>query len=242
MPAVAAGDQPPPPPNPSPTLVLQRGEPVALTLVNKTDTETSIHWHGIELESYNDGVAGWSGDTRQTTKPIPPGGTLYVWFTPPRAGTFIYHTHAHGPHQLSSGMYSALLVVPDRKKFDADTEKVLLLGGSGPISASFAGAPLELNRSTNPAPIDPEGGHDVPVPPDRHQPQRHRPSCRCGATTGWSSGGRSSKDGAELPPIQATTTSRQPADRRWRDVRLRIPADRAGGTADWKCECSVRTC
>jgi carboxylesterase type B len=58
------------------------------------------------------------------------GGTLDVWFTPPRAGTFIYHTHAHDPNQLSSGMYGALLVVPDRAKFNAEVEKVVLLGGS----------------------------------------------------------------------------------------------------------------
>jgi len=204
VPAVAVGDQPPPPPNPSPTLVLQRGEPVALTLVNNTDSETSIHWHGIELESYNDGVAGWSGDTRQTTKPIPPGGSLYVWFTPPRSGTFIYHAHAHGPHQLSSGMYSALLVVPDRKKFDADTEKVLLLGGSGPVSAGFAGAPLELNRSTNPAPMTLKVGTAyrfrlIDISPNDTAIVSVR------GDNGLVQWRAVSKDGAELPPIQATT-------------------------------------
>ena len=134
-----------PRPNPSPTLVLAKGEPVALTLVNKTAGDTTIHWHGIELESYNDGVAGWSGDSRQTTRLVPAGGTLNVWFTPPRAGTFIYHTHAHDVHQLSSGMYSALLVVPDRKTFDAEREKVVLLGGSGPAPPTSA---LRPSRST----------------------------------------------------------------------------------------------
>ena len=204
---------------------------MALTLVNKTDTEASIHWHGIELESYNDGVAGWSGDTRQTTKPIPPGGTLYVWFTPPRAGTFIYHTHAHGPHQLSSGMYSALLVVPDRKKFDADTDKVLLLGGSGPASAGFSGAPLELNRSTNPAPITLKVGTAVPVPPDRHQPERHGNRVDAGRQrVGSVAGGVEGRRGAAAH--SGHDTRRQPADLGWRDVRLRIPAHRAGGAAD----------
>jgi len=203
-PAVAVGDQPPPAPNPSPTLVLQRGEPVALTLVNKTDSDTSIHWHGIELESYNDGVAGWSGDTRQRTKPIPPGGTFYVWFTPPRAGTFIYHAHAHGPHQLSSGMYSALLVVPDRKAFDADTEKVLLLGGSGPVSAAFGGAPLELNRSTNPAPMTLKVGTRyrfrlIDISPNDTALLSMR------GDSGLVQWRAVSKDGAELPPSQQTT-------------------------------------
>jgi FtsP/CotA-like multicopper oxidase with cupredoxin domain len=192
------------PPNPSPTLVLQKGEPVALTMVNKTDTETSIHWHGIELESYNDGVAGWSGDSRQTTKPIPAGGTLYVWFTPPRAGTFIYHTHAHGPRQLSSGMYSALLVVPDRKTFNADVEKVVLLGGSGPASADFGVAPLEINRSTNPLPMTLKVGTKyrfrlIDISPNDTAIVSLR------GDTGPVQWRAVAKDGAELPPAQATT-------------------------------------
>jgi FtsP/CotA-like multicopper oxidase with cupredoxin domain len=185
-------------------IVLQRGEPVSITVVNQLPEATAIHWHGIELESYNDGVAGWSGDTRQTTKPIPPGGTLYVWFTPPREGTFIYHTHAHGPHQLSSGMYSALLVVPDRKAFDAETEKVLLLGGSGPVSAGFSGAPLELNRSTNPAPMNLKVGTAyrfrlIDISPNDTAIVSIR------GDNGLVQWRAVSKDGAELPPIQATT-------------------------------------
>jgi FtsP/CotA-like multicopper oxidase with cupredoxin domain len=188
---------------PGPTLELTRGKRVAVTIVNQSHEAAAIHWHGIELESYNDGVAGWSGDTRQTTKPIPPGGTLYVWFTPPRSGTFIYHTHAHGPHQLSSGMYSALLVVPDRRTFDSDTEKVLLLGGSGPISASFAGAPLELNRSTNPAPMALKVGTTyrfrlIDISPNDTAIVSIRGDA---GLVQWRA---ISKDGAELPPIQAT--------------------------------------
>jgi hypothetical protein len=34
-------------------------------------------------------------------------------------------------------MYSALLVVPDRKAYNPDMEKVVLLGGAGPASADF---------------------------------------------------------------------------------------------------------
>jgi FtsP/CotA-like multicopper oxidase with cupredoxin domain len=193
-----------PAPNRSPTLVLQRDEPVALTLVNKTATDTSIHWHGIELESYNDGVAGWSGDTRQTTKPVPAGGTLHVWFTPPRAGTFIYHTHAHDPHQLSSGMYSALLVVPDRTSYNPDAEKVLLLGGSGPLSSDFGEAPLELNRSTNPPAMTLKIGTTyrfrlIDISPNDTAIVTLR------GDTGPVQWKAVAKDGADLPPAQATS-------------------------------------
>jgi FtsP/CotA-like multicopper oxidase with cupredoxin domain len=200
----APSDAPPPPPNPSPTLVLQKGEPVAITLVNKTNTEQTIHWHGIELESYNDGVAGWSGDSRQTTKPIPAGGTLKVWFTPPRAGTFIYHTHGHGPHQLSSGMYSALLVVPDRKAFNDEVEKVVLLGGNGPASAFFGEAPLEVNRSTNPLPMTLKVGTKyrfrlIDISPNDIAIVSLRGDS---GPVQWRA---VAKDGAELPPVQATS-------------------------------------
>jgi FtsP/CotA-like multicopper oxidase with cupredoxin domain len=194
---------PPPPVNPSPTLVLEKGEPVAITLVNKTDREVSIHWHGIELESFNDGVAGWSGDSRQTTRSIPPGESLYVWFTPPRAGTFIYHTHAHDHSQLSSGMYAALLVVPDRHAFNAEVEKVVLLGGSGPDSAAFNDAPLEVNRSLNPLPMTLKAGITyrfrlVDISPNDTGFVSLRND------TGLVRWKAISKDGAVLPPIQST--------------------------------------
>ena len=191
------------PPNPSPTLVLAKGEPVALTLVNKTAGDTTIHWHGIELESYNDGVAGWSGDSRQTTRLVPAGGTLNVWFTPPRAGTFIYHTHAHDVHQLSSGMYSALLVVPDRKTFDAEVERVVLLGGSGPRSTDFSPAPFEINRSTNPLPMTLKAGTKYRFRLINISPNFNGVVSLLGANgpVQWRA---VAKDGADLPPAQAT--------------------------------------
>ena len=34
---------------------------------------TSIHWHGIELESAFDGVPGWSGTSLSTTPAVEPG-------------------------------------------------------------------------------------------------------------------------------------------------------------------------
>jgi manganese oxidase len=99
---------------PAPTLVLRRGEPVEIALVNRLPEATAIHWHGMELDSYYDGVHGWSGIGQRVTPLIEPGETFRVRFTPPRAGTFIYHTHLHDDRQLRSGLYGALLVLePD---------------------------------------------------------------------------------------------------------------------------------
>ena len=112
--ALAEGPRLPPPgpvPVPGPILVLRRGEPVEIAVVNQLPEATSIHWHGMELESYYDGVHGWSGTPGRLAPSVEPGASFVVRFTPPRAGTFIYHTHVHDNRQLTSGLYGALLVV-----------------------------------------------------------------------------------------------------------------------------------
>ena len=106
-------------------------EPVEITLMNRLDEPTAIHWHGMELESYYDGVHGWSGSRRRVTPIIEPGGSFVVRFTPPRAGTFIYHTHLHDYRQLSSGLYGPLIVTDAGETFDPATDHVIVIGRSG---------------------------------------------------------------------------------------------------------------
>jgi manganese oxidase len=130
---------------PGPTLVLKRGEPVDITLVNRLNEATAVHWHGMELDSYYDGVHGWSGVGTQVTPLIEPGRSFSVKFTPPRTGTFIYHTHLHDD-QLPSGMYGALLVVDPGETFDPAVDHVVVLGRNGPGRE----APAVLNGSTQP--------------------------------------------------------------------------------------------
>ena len=59
----------------------------------------------MELESYYDGVHGFGGIGLRMTPLIQPGESFVVRFTPPRTGTFIYHTHLHDRRQLTSGLY-----------------------------------------------------------------------------------------------------------------------------------------
>jgi FtsP/CotA-like multicopper oxidase with cupredoxin domain len=132
---------------PGPTIVLRRGEPVEITVVNRLAEGTAIHWHGIELESYYDGVHGWSGVGARIAPLIEPGGSFAVRFTPPRTGTFIYHTHLHDNRQLASGLYGALVVVEPGETFDPAIDHVLVIGRGGPA----ASAPAVLNGTTNPA-------------------------------------------------------------------------------------------
>jgi FtsP/CotA-like multicopper oxidase with cupredoxin domain len=62
---------------PGPTIVLERGKPVSITVVNRLREPTAVHWHGIELESYFDGVADFSGRGARIAKAIAPGDSSW---------------------------------------------------------------------------------------------------------------------------------------------------------------------
>ena len=140
--------------SPGPALVLRRGEPVEITLVNGLAEATAIHWHGMELDSYYDGVHGFSGSGLRHTPIIEPGGWFVVRFTPPRAGTFMYHTHLHDHRQLSSGLYGALLVVAPDEPFTPATDHAFVLGRAGLTSGRLAlpdaSTPVVLNGERAP--------------------------------------------------------------------------------------------
>jgi manganese oxidase len=95
----------------SPPIVLERGKPVAIMVVNTLREPTAVHWHGIELDSYYDGVAGFGGSGDRVSPVIAPRDSFEARFTPPRTGTFIYHTHANEPRQHRAGLLGALIVL-----------------------------------------------------------------------------------------------------------------------------------
>jgi manganese oxidase len=80
----------------------------------------------MELESYYDGVAGWTGSGKQTTPAIVAGGSFVARMTPPRAGTFIYHTHWHDVAQLLNGVYGPLIVLEPGEKYDATHDRTFV--------------------------------------------------------------------------------------------------------------------
>ena len=184
-----------------PPLVVTRGERTAITVHNELDAPTAIHWHGVEIESYYDGVPGWSGTTQSTTPHVGPGESFTAYMTPPRSGTFIYHTHSHDIAQLTSGMYGALLVLEPGQTYDPATDKVFVLGRGGPNDLTD---PLLLNGCTQPRLMAVLSGHKYRLrfvnitTDDSHVTisllQKGKPVT-------WRA---IAKDGADLPPQQAT--------------------------------------
>lgn len=118
--------------SPSTLLVLRRGEPTDITVINRLNQPTGVHWHGIELESPSDGVVGWSGMGDVVAPQIDPGKSFTARLTLPRAGTFLYHTHLNDLTQLTAGLYGALVVLPNDISFDPSTDHVYLMGWDGP--------------------------------------------------------------------------------------------------------------
>ena len=131
---VQDGPEPPAPDStrvPGSPLVLYRGEPTEIVVHNRLDFPLSVHWHGLELRSLYDGVGGWSGYPGTTRPPIAAGDSVRVLITPPRAGSFMYHTHGEPGHELSQGLYGPFLVLEPGETWDGDADRVYMLASRG---------------------------------------------------------------------------------------------------------------
>ena len=131
-----------------PPIVLTQGQPVEVSIVNKLKEATAIHWHGIELESYYDGVPGWGGVDDKKTPAVEPGQTFTVKMAPPRAGTFMYHTHWHDDAQLTGGVHGALIVMPPGQTYDPATDKSFMFSQSA--NEPFGAAMILMNGAPQP--------------------------------------------------------------------------------------------
>jgi FtsP/CotA-like multicopper oxidase with cupredoxin domain len=137
---------------PGPVLELKRGEPVRILVKNNMDEPSGVHWHGLEIESFPDGVAGFSGIGDKIMPPIPPGKTFAAEFTPPRSGTFPYHSHLHEMRQIGSGMYGAI-IVSDAPR-DTTRDHLIVAGGGGlPVFYKQGPSFLLVNGRVDPKPI-----------------------------------------------------------------------------------------
>jgi manganese oxidase len=132
-----------------PPIFVTRGEPTEVSVLNHLKVPTTVHWHGLEIESYYDGVLG-GGMGDKITPAIEPGESFVAHFTPTRAGTFIYHTHAADPNQLTGGIYGALIVLEPGQAFDEDHDKLLVIGTRDTF---FDARRITINGMEKPSPL-----------------------------------------------------------------------------------------
>jgi|TARA_R110000744_G_scaffold153733_3_gene268166 CopA family copper-resistance protein len=104
---------------PGPTLEFTEGEYAVIYVKNEMSVETSVHWHGLLLPNFYDGVPYLN------TPPIEPGHTQKYEFPVRQSGTYWYHSHTMLQEQ--SGVYGSIVIQPKEKMLNYDSELVLLL-------------------------------------------------------------------------------------------------------------------
>jgi len=183
---------------PGPTLVLTRGEPTDITIVNRMPEPTAVHWHGLELESYSDGMAGWSGYGPRIAPPVMPADSFTAHLTLERPGTFMYHTHLNDYEQLTAGLYGAIVVLEPGETFDPITDHVFVIGWDGPEPPH-----LLLNGDSLPPPMALAGGvtHRLRLVNIGMAIRIEFTLLRDSALVSWRP---RAWDGADLPPAQAS--------------------------------------
>ncbi len=191
-------------PVPGSRLVLHRGEPTAITVVNRSGEPASIHWHGIELDSYYDGVVGIGGMPGSRTPAIMPSDSFQVHMTVPRSGSFMYHTHFDDVRQQINGLYAPITVIEPGTGLDATHDLSLMI-------ANTRGFGVALNGSRTPAPVILRAGDTYRLRIANittANPGLVTLLVRDGAPVEWKA---LAKDGFDLPAAHATTRlARQP--------------------------------
>ncbi|HEA23678.1 MAG TPA: copper oxidase [Pricia antarctica] len=104
---------------PGPNLVFEEGEFARINVTNKMDTPASVHWHGMILPNYYDGVPYLE------SPPIMPGETFQYKFAIKQSGTYWYHSHVGLNEQR--GVYGSIQINPKETTLDYDRDLVLVL-------------------------------------------------------------------------------------------------------------------
>ncbi len=103
---------------PGPTLRFTEGEYAVIHVKNNMGMETSVHWHGLLLPNFYDGVPYLN------TPPIAPGETFTYEFALKQSGTYWYHSHTMLQEQ--SGVYGSFVIEPKEKKLEYDSDLVIV--------------------------------------------------------------------------------------------------------------------
>ncbi len=105
---------------PGPTLRFKEGDYAVIYVRNNMDVETSVHWHGILLPNFFDGVP------YLTTPPVEPGTVFKYEFPIKHSGTYWYHSHTGLQEQR--GVYGSIVIEAEEENFAYDRDLVIVLG------------------------------------------------------------------------------------------------------------------
>jgi multicopper oxidase len=103
---------------PGPLIRANIGDELAITVQNRLDQPTSLHWHGIVLRNDMDGV-------EPATPNIPAGQDFTFRFSVPNAGT--YWAHPHVGLEEDMGLYLPVIVDDPTEPGNYDAEWIVAM-------------------------------------------------------------------------------------------------------------------
>ncbi len=111
---------------PGPEIRVQEGDDVRINFENNAPINTTVHWHGVDLDIEADGVPG------VTQEPVKPGENYTYEFTAEPAGTRFYHTHGSDhtdeAEQMDMGLAGPLIIEPEEPRFgEIDVDHTMVL-------------------------------------------------------------------------------------------------------------------
>jgi FtsP/CotA-like multicopper oxidase with cupredoxin domain len=93
--------------SPGPEIRATQGQLIEVHLRNDSVADgVTLHWHGVDVPSAMDGVAGVTQDA------VPIGGEFTYRFIAEQAGSFWYHSHQVSNPQVAGGLLGSLVVMP----------------------------------------------------------------------------------------------------------------------------------
>jgi FtsP/CotA-like multicopper oxidase with cupredoxin domain len=128
---------------------------------------------------------------------VMPGDSFTVEFTPPRAGTFIFHSHSNEYFQIAAGLAAPLIVLDSAERYDPATDHTILINqgidGTGRINGRAVPDTLRLVAGIS------YRLRIINIAPD------WRVFVSLEDSSGLATWRAVAKDGTDLPPHQATS-------------------------------------
>jgi len=140
---------------PGPELRFKEGERFQVLVENRLSVPTTVHWHGMIVPNYMDGVPGL------TQYPIGSGQSVYYEYPLLQSGTYWYHSHYELQEQ--TGLHGPLIIEARNEIHHYDREAVVFLSdwlNQSPyeLIPQFRGE-VPATPASEPAP---EGGYTFP--------------------------------------------------------------------------------
>ena len=131
---------------PGPLVRASVGDDLAITVRNRLDRTTSVHWHGIALRNDMDGAS-------PATPDIAAGRDFTYRFSVPHPGT--YWAHPHTGLDADTGLYFPIVVDDPNEPGSYDAEWVVMLDD---WTDGVGSSPAQIYDGLRNSP----GGHDMP--------------------------------------------------------------------------------